>query len=260
MPFVNFAELKARLSIERAVALLGLDLKGHHAQLRGPCPVHGGGDRAFVVTPAKEAFYCFGAKQGGDVIALAAHIRNCSAKDAAAFLAEKLGPGTVSQTVPPRLEGKETEKGQAIKLQPLSYLQPEHEAIAALSIPQAIAVAFESGYAPRGIMRGRYAVPVHSKDGVLLAYVGIAITAEQSPKLLYPNGFDPNAVIFNGHRISEGTELFLLKDPLQLIQAVSSGIPIDSVVSFLGEITALQLEMLASLMDERKIERVELFC
>lgn len=37
---------------------------------------------------------------------------------------------------------------------------------------QQTAELFESGYAPKGVLRGRYAVPVKSRTGELLAYAG----------------------------------------------------------------------------------------
>ena len=74
MPFIDFAALKDRVPIEDAIRKLDLDLKERNGQWRGPCPAcKSGGERALVITPAKQAFYCFGAKTGGDVIALAAH-------------------------------------------------------------------------------------------------------------------------------------------------------------------------------------------
>ena len=54
MPFVDFAELKTRVSIEQAMQMLGLKLVPHGSQHRGACPAcETGGDRALVVTPAK---------------------------------------------------------------------------------------------------------------------------------------------------------------------------------------------------------------
>ena len=49
-----------------------------------------------------------------------------------------------------------------------------------------------------------------------------------------------------------------MRDPLQVLAAHESGI--DNVVAFLTEsITAQQLEMLATLMDEKQCETIELF-
>ena len=95
-------------------------------------------------------------------------------------------------------------------------------------------------------MRGRFAIPVHDPAGVLLAYCGRAVK-DESPLLLFPNGFDPRTAIFNAHRITEG-DLFLVRDPLQVLKAQESGI--ENVVAFLTEIVAAQqLEQLAALMD-----------
>lgn len=79
----------------------------------------------------------------------------------------------------------------------------------------------------------------------------------ESPTLTFPNGFQPADIIFNAHRIAEG-ELYLVRDPLQVLTAYESGI--ENVVSFLTEaISAQQLEMLASLLGEFKCESVVLF-
>jgi len=75
--------------------------------------------------------------------------------------------------------------------------------------------------------------------------------------LIFPNGFDPHAVIFNAHRISD-VELYLVRDPLQVLTAFEVGI--ENVVAFLTEgIAAQQLEMLASLVDEKKCGTVEIY-
>lgn len=89
--FIDFAEVKAKVSFAETVALLKLDLKSSGNQWRGPCPVcNAGGERALVVTEGR-GFFCFSLKKGGDQIALAAHILAISAKDAAVELAERAG-------------------------------------------------------------------------------------------------------------------------------------------------------------------------
>ena len=102
MTYIDFATVKEQVPIEQAIERLGLSLKERNGQWRGPCPAcQSGGERALVVTPAKRAFYCFGGRVGGDVIAFVAHIRDCSMKDAAEFLAE--GNSTSTSTVPGRV-------------------------------------------------------------------------------------------------------------------------------------------------------------
>jgi hypothetical protein len=66
VPYIDFAALKQRVSIEQAARLLGLTLKQNGTQLRGPCPACGTTDqRALVLTPSKGMFYCHDAKTGG---------------------------------------------------------------------------------------------------------------------------------------------------------------------------------------------------
>lgn len=149
---VDFAELKARFSIEQVAAILGLDVKQQNGQLRCACPVHDGGSRALVITPAKEAFYCFApeCKTGGDLIELYAHSKQMSVKDAALELSRYAGDA----------------------LQPLDYLQAEHPAVQALGISDAHAAKVGIGYAARGTLIGRVAFPLRDAQGKLIAYAG----------------------------------------------------------------------------------------
>jgi hypothetical protein len=45
---------------------------------------------------------------------------------------------------------------------------------------------------------------IHDRAGTLLAYVRIAVSEETSPRLHFPNGFDPHSVIFGADRVREG--------------------------------------------------------
>jgi hypothetical protein len=248
---LDFAELKQRVSIEQVAAWIGAQVKPHGSQLRGPCPLcKSGGDRAFVITPAKGCYYCFGdCRKGGDAIALVAKAKDLSAKDAAEAIARHFG-GEQKGTVPDRSpQPMREEKGA---LRPLDYLQSDHEAVRALGLSEETAKAFALGYAPRGILRGRVAVPIRDASGVLLAYCGIAATNEQSPRFLFPSNFDPASAIFNAERIVEG-ELNLLANLVEVLEAFQNGV--DNAVCFLTDgVSAQQLEQLASLMDQKKID------
>ena len=98
MGFIDYAELKTRVSIHDAIQKLRLELKPAGHQLRGFCPqCKAGGDRALVITPDKSLFYCFNAKTGGDQIALVAHLKEITTNEAANWLA-----GTVPQNNRPK--------------------------------------------------------------------------------------------------------------------------------------------------------------
>jgi hypothetical protein len=106
-----------------------------------------------------------------------------------------------------------------------------------------------------GVNRGRLALPVHDRQRHVVCYCGRTLK-DESPPLLFPNGTDPHAHIFNAHQAAGG-ELYLVRDPLQVLTAYEAGE--TNVVAFLTDaVTAQQLEQLASLMDERKVESVQL--
>ena len=173
--FIDFNEVKERVSFADTVSLLNIGLKQAGNQWRGPCPsCQTGGDRALVVTEGR-GYYCFAQKKGGDQIALAAHILELSPKEAAQELAEKAGivpvrSSTVqrkSTTVP------ESEAEGGSKLSPLSYLETDHDAVLALGFDPEIARNLGIGYAPRGVCRGSVAVPIRDPTGALLGYLGV---------------------------------------------------------------------------------------
>ena len=222
--YIDFAELKARVSIEQVFPMLDLDLKKKGDQWRGACPVCDSSDRSLVVTLSKQAFYCFKAKQGGDLISLVAHVRGVGMRDAALAIAEFSGTVTVTEernsnrshgTVPPSARGQ-GEGGRT--LQPLAYLETDHEVLANLGLSQATLEHFAAGYAPKGILRGRLAIPIHDLNGELVAYCGRAVKDGQRPVLVFPKGFDPSLYVFNLHRITDG-ELYCSNDPLDVLLA-----------------------------------------
>jgi hypothetical protein len=147
MSFIDFAEVKARCSIEQAGKLLDLKTTEECSQLRAPSPVCGGGPRAIVITPAKNLFHCFPSKAGGDQIALVSHVKSVSQKgrrglDARAISARYVQDGKVTSTgtstVPPHDH-----------FPPLDYLKFDHVTVESLGIASDIAEALGIGYAPR---------------------------------------------------------------------------------------------------------------
>ena len=173
--FIDFEEVKAANPIGDVAERLGLDLKRAGHQLRGPCPSGEGGERAFVITPAKGVWYSFGLQQGGDVLALVELMNDCSTKEAAQFL--------VGETVPPerRSERQSKESAPERGFRALDYLEPDHVAVEALGIEPEDARALGLGYAPRGVLRGTVAVPIRRSDGAISGYIGIT-EAKLPPK------------------------------------------------------------------------------
>jgi DNA primase len=253
---VDFAEVKQQVSVHQVMTMLNLTLKQSGGQFRGSCPVHGGNDRTFVITPAK-GFYCFNEKKGGDAIALCAHVRQIPMREAALAIAEHFGVGDTparrpaASTTPTKPPGGRAFDAEAYA----KRLDPNHDALAALGIAPETFQAFGSGYAAGGVNRGRLALPIHDREGKCVAYIGRAL-GDESPTMVFPNGFAAQEHIFNAHKVSEG-ELYLVRDPLDVLRAFEGGI--ENVVSFLGPMTPHNLEILAALCDERKVETIEIY-
>jgi hypothetical protein len=229
--FIDFQALKQEITIAAAMPILGLTPSQFSDQMRSPCPAcKSGGDRALVITASKNVFYCFASGEGGDVIALTAHIKGINMKDAAAFLAghfQKEQPAQKASpvaTVPSNSSPKKTEVG----LNPLTYLQPEHPLVQALGISPETCRYFGAGYSPKGIMRGRLAIPIHDSQGGLLAYYGLALEEDSNPS--FPKDFDPAMHIFNLHRC-EGSHVNLRRSPLDVMKAYEYGI--ENTICFL---------------------------
>lgn len=256
--YVDFAAVKTAVNIEAVIHWLGLDrtLKKHGDQWRGPCVLHGKtGERSMVITVSKGLFnnFCPQCKRGGDVIALVAHIKGISVRDAALEISKHFGLHQEPKAAEP---AQKPPQPRTEALQPLSYLEPSHEFVQALGLTEETCKAFQTGYAGKGIMRGRLAIPVHDQQGKLLAYCGRAVRDDQMPALTWPKDFEYENVLFNAHRIASGDFVYVVRDPLQVLLATQNGI--DNAICFLGEISSDALQVLALWMDERGISSVDL--
>lgn len=175
--FVDFQEVKSKVSFASAIDLLDLQLKKSGNQWRGFCPAcETGGERALVITDQR-GFYCFADKAGGDVIALAAHILNLPAKEAAQELAQRAGIVQVNSTGnnSSRERGGQRQEGSPHQggMQPLQHLEHEHDAIVALGFDVEFCKAHGIGYATKGVVRGSIAIPFRDQQGRLLGYLGV---------------------------------------------------------------------------------------
>jgi DNA primase len=167
MSTIDFASVKERVSIVDACEKLGIEgLSVHNHQLRGQCPLcDKGNPRSFVVTPAKNLWYSFCCAIGGDQISLVSKLRDMSLRDAAAWL--------IGDTAPKQVPVPQEQRERSQPLQPLSYLEPGHEAVIAVGFNPKLAEELGIGYAPKGIMRGTVAVPIRDEHGTLKGYIGV---------------------------------------------------------------------------------------
>lgn len=174
MSFVDFEELKSRVNIEDAADFLGIEMSVRGNQLRSSCPHCGGGDRTLAITPSRNAFYCFAWKRGGDCIALVAHVLDIQPKEAAAKLWERYC--TITGTVPERRKGtvpEERRSNQTKKLEPLSDLQFDHEAVLVNNLNPKVAERFGIGFREKHSGAGSVLIPIRDEHGELHGYLGV---------------------------------------------------------------------------------------
>jgi hypothetical protein len=191
VPYLDFQAIKRSYSMEEIMALTGLAFKKDGKSFRCSCPVHKGGPRSLVVSPAEKddkgdtgVFFCHAANVGGDRVALLAHVRDAKPYGIFKELAESRpaetpkAPPPAPATVP---EEKEKE-ARGTGLPPLPYLESDHDAVRAMGFRPDIAKALGIGFAPRGLHKQRLAVPLRLADGRLAGYLSIpATTSVQLP-------------------------------------------------------------------------------
>lgn len=187
VPYLDFQAIKRSYSIEEIMTLTGLQWKKDGAGYRTACPVHKGGPRSLAVSPgAKDdkgddgVFFCHAADVGGDRVALLAHVRDSKPYAVFKELAEKRATAPAAQPEESQPAQEEGRGGRGFR--PLPYLDCENPAVLALGIPPEIAKATGLGFAPRGLHRGRVAIPLRQADGAIVGYISIeATTVVQTP-------------------------------------------------------------------------------
>ena len=83
-----FSFVKSHLLILEVISEYAT-LKKAGLYFKGVCPFHQEKTASFTVSPHKGIFYCFGCHLGGDVISFIEKAENCSALEAAQFLADR---------------------------------------------------------------------------------------------------------------------------------------------------------------------------
>ncbi len=241
--YVDFKAVKAAVTIEAILERYELldDLEPKDDGYTGDCPFHEGeSQRPFHVSLSKNAWYCFGCEEGGNVLDFVARMEDVSIKQAAQLLAEwfevksaRKGPkrrrgkakahkpnpeGAKADTKPesgyqeaevespePSDEAATADDYKPSINRPLGFalknLDPGHELLAPLGFDSKIVEEFEAGYCAKGMMKGRLAIPIHSRTGELLAYAGRALDGRDGYK--YPPKFDRGLELYNLHQAVE---------------------------------------------------------
>lgn len=229
MDWVNFREIRERISIERVIReyyqLDDLKVAGKTATCA--CPVHGGNNpRGFHIDFEKNLWHCFTqCKKGGNQLDLVAAKDNVPVREAALRLKRffldgddgapppaspalavpypRTGPsGAVAATSERPARKKESPVNPPLTLS--LQLLPDHPHILEdRKLSQATAEHFGIGYCARGILAGCIGIPIHDEAGQLVAYAGRRLKfadATDLGKYRFPKGFHKDRVLYNLHR------------------------------------------------------------
>lgn len=166
--FYDFAAIRERVKMEEVCEWFGVKLTREQSTSRSTCPICKTEEkRAFVVTHAKQMYFCHKCQKGGDCISLYANIEGIGVKEAAAAILA-------------RIDAPKPDAGK--KLEALAYLVHEHEKVQAI-MPADLARRIGAGYAPKGVLAGRCLIPIRDEAGKLLFYIGYSDTLYPTWKL-----------------------------------------------------------------------------
>jgi DNA primase len=217
--FVSFAEVKQAVTMEAVLTRYGLfaGLTEKGKNLVGPCPFcKGKSGKLFQVNPIKNAWYCFGCKVGGNVLDFVAKSENVSVRTAALRLDSWFELGLLEETsraapqAAPQEPASAKEEEAPRENPPLAFtlktLDPHHESLTSLRLAASTIERFGAGYCTKGLLKGRLAIPIHGAKGELVAYVGLAVEEDASPRYLFPPKFYAPLEVFSLHRLPEFAE------------------------------------------------------
>ena len=196
--FISFEDVEKLATIDRLVEMLNLDAKPSGRQLRATCPVHGGDNRTLAISPDVRSkrgsigvFFCQQAQEGGDRIGLVAHCMQIGQQDAAFFIAEQFGNGTVGigtvdstvskerATLPQKAEGRANvpQFDPQVFAQKLDYSAQ----VSALGISKETAELFSIG-----AYRGKVYLPLRHPNGDIAGWLGFADGVFKEPPRWLP--------------------------------------------------------------------------
>jgi len=236
--WVNFKELRARLSFEKVLERYGVEVKRKGKQHHGYCPLpnHNGkkNSPSFSANLTKGIFQCFGCGAKGNTLDFAVlmekldpgngdDVRSIALKFQKEFnLAEPKPEKPEKLKSEPELLPQEPTK-QVIVNAPLDFelkrLDPNHPYLEKRGFDKETIARFGLGFASKGMLAGRIAIPIHNPQGTLVGYAGRIVDdraiSEEHPRYKFPpprerDGkvyeFQKLKLLYNAHRIRKPVE------------------------------------------------------
>lgn len=199
--FVDFRTVKQSVSMEQILEHYGLlaQFTRNGDRLSGPCPIHQGDNpTAFRVSISKNCWNCFSeCRRGGNILDFVSLVENVTVQRAAGLIADwfgvdsplprsarastatprapsqKQGSGSEKKTPDRKADVEDDNRGENPPLTfTLEHLKPDHPYLVERGLTSETIATFGLGYCEKGIHAGRIAIPIHNRDGKLVAYAG----------------------------------------------------------------------------------------
>jgi len=211
--WVSFQELKEKITMSDLLAhyglLASLNPRRDGEELVGLCPFHQETRGSFHVSTVKNAWNCFGCQRKGNILDFVVEKESVNIREAGLLLEEWFKVVTEPPEGPAKaLEVQDHTGGPGAQENPVLTFElkvdPKHPYLKERGLKKETIEVFGLGFCSRGLMKDRIAIPIHNKDGELVAYCG-RWPGEDPPegeeKYKMPAGFLKSSVLFNLHRV-----------------------------------------------------------
>lgn len=167
------AEIKARLDI---IDVIGgyVSLQRSGREFKGLCPFHAEKTPSFTVSQQRQAWYCFGCQEGGDLFSFVEKIERADFRQALELLADRAGVELESRGGS-RGSGRERRRSLELNAKAQAYYEhvlwntdagaPGRELLAGRGVDEQLARLFGVGFAPAGGVAGDALVRYLSSRG-----------------------------------------------------------------------------------------------
>ena len=222
--WIDFKELRAKLSFEGVLTHYGVEIKKKGDQHMGFCPLpgHGGARKSpsFSANLTKGIFHCFGCGKKGNLLDFAALMENVDPQDGAGLrkvalgLQEKFCPETgkapIQQSKPIEKEEPEQTELPIVTNAELDFelqgLDPDHPYLLGRGFTKETIAHFGLGFCSRGSLKDRVAIPLHDSDGSLVGYAGRvvddALITDENPRSPDDSHTSPLTSVKSPHRLA----------------------------------------------------------
>lgn len=271
--FIDFAYVKEHANFEAVLAHFNIKTVGSGGEVRALCPFHEERKPSLSINLEKKVFHCFGCEAKGNILEFVRMMEGENLRQAAVVLADccdidlcekteqhggreegsempaqtrkrgrrgqgarKEAKATSDRSRPAKRQSRTKGKDEAGENEPLTFtlkLEPEHPYGKERDLSSSIVEHFEMGYCSRGMMKGRWCIPIHDVSGEVVAYVGRWADRElpdDVEKYMLPPKFRKSDVLFNLHRLSETEHVVVVEGFFDAIRLHAMGVPVVSVM------------------------------